>query len=1077
MRKFIYLANLFMVSFTFAQFNFEIQTPKSPDVYSFEKYGNTSINTYTGRQGFSINLYNIEYGDIEIPLNLSYNSNGIRVDEEASECGLGWFLSINDCIITQQVNGKNDLLPGVFVERPDYFTGNLGYVIDPVYGTILKTASTPSNDLNTYSVTKLRSKGLTDPGNCFLAMSFDGGLYYLKNNQTKEYYNRLDYESQYEDFEMDYFTASFFGHSITFCINPRQSVNSPYYFTVLNNDKYKIQLQNGEWIITTPSGEEYFFSKKLKQNNIPSQGSNFSILDSNNINENITQYSVESSSTNSIAYYNSFTWKLTKIKDTRNREMNFVYEDLNAFGTTKLNSIKLNISNIATSLIQYSYHTSFNLKPFLGPAVSYMSDFINNSGLKTYIKKSISFSAYENCILKEINYSDNKINFNYSDRLDLPNSKKIDSINISYKNILRKTFHLEYDYFNSTSSESIQKRLKLESLSLGNDNPYLFEYNTTPLPSKNSNSYDYWGYYNGFQNSSPYNNPFRLFEDSTQIPSWSKPLMSLFEGKCNKSAHPEFCQAGILKKVTYPTAGYTEFEYELNEFDNIFFPDYNNKISLDGLNNYINNYTQETSKGFGLRVKRISDFDGIKEYIKKYSYFGGKHIPFYKGYTVKNLSMVNPSPIYNINDQTYSPWSIQGQTISTSNALLFQNSFLGNGNFVGYDSVSVENKTETNDTNGKQVFSFTNYPDVSPKSVYDNGYASSIGFDSDYFDLLGTSIRSSNIDNGLLIQEDVSDKNNSLIKKVEYSRGSMSFSPLKYNVKLINYETRFNTSEISCVINPGYGDWEIKTFYYKEYLMFYFPLKKADNRLFSEKTTEYFPSGSKRIQTIYSYNINKIPNGKSIKDQFGNEFYSEGSTMNNSPDFLNKNILTFPKTKGIAENGTTKKYYNFEYQNINDIILPSKVEELPEGNPDSSKIINLFYDQYDDKNNLIQYHKEHGIYTSIIWGYDKTLPIAKIENAQYSEIQPSLIQTIQNSSDNETEQQLISNLNILRSSLPNAMITTFTHKPLIGVSSITDPKGNIVTYHYNLTTNRLEVVKNQDGNILNEYEYHFKPQN
>ena len=858
MRKYIVLLIGFVFTINcFGQFNSEIQTPKSPDVYSFERYGNTSINTYTGRQNFSINLYNIKYGDIEIPVNMSYNSNGIRVDEEASECGLGWYLSINDGIITQQVNGKNDLMPEVFVERPDYFTGNLGYVIDPINGTILKTASTPSNDLNAYSLTKLRSKGLTDFGNCFLALPFDGGLYYLRNNQIKEYYNRLEYKTDYEDFEMDYFTASFFGHNITFCVNPRYDTNSPYYFTVLNNDKYKIQLQNEKWIITTPSGVEYSFLKKINHYNTSSSGSFYNVIDSNNINGNAI-YSVNPINTNgtSMSCTNSdcsSTWKITKIKDTKNREINFVYEDLNAFGISKLNCIKLNLSNIVTNLIQYSYNPS----PYLGPVISYMIDFANNNGLKVIADKSISYSVFENSILKEINYSDNKIVFNYSDRLDLPNSKRIDSIQIVYKNIPKQVFRFEYDYFNSMSSENIQKRLQLKSLSLKSDESYTFEYNTIPLPSKNSSSYDYWGYYNGYQNSSTYNNPFRLFENTSEIPIWSRPFMSLFEGKCNKSAHPDFCQAGILKKVTYPTGGFTEFEYELNEFDNIFFPNYNNKTGLDSQNNYTNDYVQETSKGFGLRVKRISNFDGFKYYAKEYTYLGGKHIPFYKGYTIKNLNAVNPSSLdHNVNSQTYSVWSSYGQTISTSNALLFQNSFLGNGNFVGYNSVSIENKTETNETNGKHVFSFTNFPDLSPKSVYDNGYASSIGFDSDYFDLLGTSIRSSNIDNGLLTREKIYDKNNILIKETEYLRGSISFSSLKYNVKLINYESRFTSAHIPCVINPTGQDYQVKIFYYNEYLMFYFPLKKADNRLFSEKTTEYFSSGSKRTQTIYSYNNN-----------------------------------------------------------------------------------------------------------------------------------------------------------------------------------------------------------------------------
>jgi hypothetical protein len=37
------------------------------------------------------------------------------------------------------------------------------------------------------------------------------------------------------------------------------------------------------------------------------------------------------------------------------------------------------------------------------------------------------------------------------------------------------------------------------------------------------------------------------------------------------------------------------------------------------------------------------------------------------------------------------------------------------------------------------------------------------------------------------------------------------------------------------------------------------------------------------------------------------------------------------------------------------------------------------YDQYDAKGNLLQYTTKDGIPVSIIWGYNQTLPIAKVE--------------------------------------------------------------------------------------------------
>ncbi|WP_073413545.1 RHS repeat domain-containing protein, partial [Flavobacterium defluvii] len=126
----------------------------------------------------------------------------------------------------------------------------------------------------------------------------------------------------------------------------------------------------------------------------------------------------------------------------------------------------------------------------------------------------------------------------------------------------------------------------------------------------------------------------------------------------------------------------------------------------------------------------------------------------------------------------------------------------------------------------------------------------------------------------------------------------------------------------------------------------------------------------------------------------------------------------------------------------------------------------ITFNQYDTKGNILQYTPESGIPVSIIWGYNQTQPIAKIENASYSEVL-SYVSNLQAKSDTGTEAELITALNVLRTALPNAMVTTYTYKPLIGVSTVTDPKGFITTYTYD-SFGRLETVKDNLGNILSE---------
>ena len=133
----------------------------------------------------------------------------------------------------------------------------------------------------------------------------------------------------------------------------------------------------------------------------------------------------------------------------------------------------------------------------------------------------------------------------------------------------------------------------------------------------------------------------------------------------------------------------------------------------------------------------------------------------------------------------------------------------------------------------------------------------------------------------------------------------------------------------------------------------------------------------------------------------------------------------------------------------------------------------ITFDQYDSKGNIIQYTLENGTSVSFIWGYDKTLPIAKIENATLAQIASALGITT-TVLDTYTEANMTV-LNGLRSNtlLANSMVTTFTHLPLIGISTVTDPKGDVITYNYD-SFNRLQFVKDRNNNILSENQYHYK---
>lgn len=102
----------------------------------------------------------------------------------------------------------------------------------------------------------------------------------------------------------------------------------------------------------------------------------------------------------------------------------------------------------------------------------------------------------------------------------------------------------------------------------------------------------------------------------------------------------------------------------------------------------------------------------------------------------------------------------------------------------------------------------------------------------------------------------------------------------------------------------------------------------------------------------------------------------------------------------------------------------------------------ITYDRY----NLIQYTPENGHPVSIIWGYNDQYPLAKIEGVGYESLISGnaaikdIITTLQSKSTQYPEDQntIISLLEQLRinEAMKDAMVTTYTHKPLIGMTSM-----------------------------------------
>ncbi|MDY8136928.1 hypothetical protein [Aquimarina sp. 2201CG5-10] len=142
----------------------------------------------------------------------------------------------------------------------------------------------------------------------------------------------------------------------------------------------------------------------------------------------------------------------------------------------------------------------------------------------------------------------------------------------------------------------------------------------------------------------------------------------------------------------------------------------------------------------------------------------------------------------------------------------------------------------------------------------------------------------------------------------------------------------------------------------------------------------------------------------------------------------------------------------------------------------------IVYHSYDNEGNPLEISQPDGSHTIYIWGYQGQYPVAKIDNATYTGMPVAvqdLITQIQNTSNSENTSVEETALRGLCDDLRNhsyfaeAFVTSYTYDPMIGVTSVTDPKGYKMSYEYD-DFNRLEFVKDEDGNLVSENKYNYK---
>ncbi|MEC4050934.1 hypothetical protein OX284_015970 [Flavobacterium sp. SUN046] len=1061
----------------------------SPDVNSFEKYSLNKVNYYVGKTDVNIPIYTINSGNIKYPINLVYNTGGIKVDQLASDVGLGW--NLTSTIITRTINQDNDF-------------DNLGNLdLQPDVSIYPAEDKIKDSQVNYKKVGYFLQKQTT---NAFLTIGAENSVdfipdmyhFYSNNNSFNFFFNDILTPIETEPN----------GNNIAAIVNYLKIDTNRGYYDLTTKDFFNIYITTNDGIKYTFSDCDFAFNQVIAY-----------------YNETISPAQISA-------------WHITKIEDLKSgKKIDFVYENTSSNPNSPGGAFQ-NISQLqAQRTFAYSVNTSFD---FLNG--NFM--FYNNSFLAPIAR----IDALKKRLIKII-FDEGEINFNYNNknipslvftRNDILNGDCV--TNITVKNNLSdtvKSFDFNYNYFNSNynvgefnpdqnSPNNPYRYQRLKLVSAGETGKPLntFTYDESHnLPPINSFSINFLGYYN--------NSPDIAFLNSISDP---KPNLYYYQNQFDKSILPynisnmnpitipgyfnreanQNSKFWSLIRIDYPTAGYAEYIYESNQFEE------NGQNILGG----------------GVRIAQQNINDG-KGNIRTFNYsYLKNNSSLSSGKLFSHPFFGNPTSgdfNYNINFQPdgLSPTTINSFGDNTSLTFqIYDKSFLNeditSGAFVGYSRI-----VESEPGNGRKEFKFTSSdipgfqnfinrfpPELLPQQytqIFNNGLlftgrldpiTGELELNSNGFSkyAIGNSAIFSDVftDNsykrGKILEELIYEESNQLLKKTTYNYTENLINSYTFHQGFVQIVPKFDISHYIAPNNPAWCIRVDDVFYcdrdFRSYL-------RDNSEAFVTarkdiKIAQFYPTSI--ITSFYDTNNNKIDEVTNLSyttfgsintkvsynsngDTFTSKFYYPlDPSLSTEPyiyDIIYSNSIGIPlKTETFKNNekiSEVKTSYARD-SSTNNLLLP-KFNFSKKGTDLISTLeLNSSLDLYDNKGNVLQFTKTNGPPISIIWGYNKTLPVAIIENINYNTI-AAFVTQIQTATDAipYSDTQVLQELAILRNSplVSNSLITTYTHKPLVGILTQTDPKGNQIKYQYD-NLGRLNKIFDKYGNIISENEYNYK---
>jgi YD repeat-containing protein len=852
----------------------------SPNAASLGIYGQIPVSYFSGRADVSVPLGDVSIGDIKIPITLSYHGGGIKPDHHAGWVGLGWNLNAGGTI-TRKVNGGVD--------------------------EILICCEIPENQFSYYDNPSLRNDS------------------HWADSANMSSYSDVNYQPLYP--APDEFTFNFNGYSGSFFMNHlgqwQVRSNDPIHITIQEqlanyfvlakqnhgNQNISIRRIFYQFTLTTPDGTKYIFGGTSESIEFTRAAEHLIASD---------------------PYFTQVTptaWNLTKVIARNGDEAVFTYER---------DGLNCTVSN---SLVRYQYTPGEN-KGYIGQQTA---SIINTSYLKTITAPNQTV-IFKRTYSNELPYDYGNLLYDALDFVDLSTNTqtdiendtkwlKLDSISFYSNNtFLNKA---AFYYRQQPTSRMFLDSVKVSGRASAVNQPYIFRYNTDPLPEYNSMKIDHWGLYNG--QSYFLNNPKApLSYTKSEVPAYY----------ASRAHNTFFMEAGILTSIKYPTGGITKFDYEPNDYRKIAkrYP-------------FIITDTTGNIACGGLRIKSITNTDAFGKILTTKQYY--YRLNYQNGGS-------NSSGILAGYPQYLDEGSVGGVTYWMWFDYAIHPLSYTEGNHVTYSEV-VEKSTDGSYT----IYKYSNhdqgtYMDQNPvANLFESGQS---------WKLDPSTSRS--LDRGKLLLKSDYSASNVLMKRTKYDYDTSAARYSEY-VKMVKVTRQtFGTYHNSRVT---------------AYLEYTFP-----RYLIKQLDTLWDDAGNNPVATIKQFKYNTTY-GIKVQDSTSNSSqlvvkrtYKYPFDYSGSSDptgvyqaMTASNIITTPvETKDSIGAVQTRLDRTNYYQPYTAIYVPQN-QQMQIGN--NAIETRLTYFQYDSKGNMLSSSKNADAKVSYLWDYNQMLPVCEVNNAAFSD--------------------------------------------------------------------------------------------